>query len=142
MVVVQAVHFRKDGVAAGHEMAFHDLRDFLQVGDHFRIAGGFRQGDADVGAHVETEGLRLHEQAGTGDDAVGFQALDALMDGRAGDAAFTGDFQERHPRVLDEEGQNFLVDLVDVIRSHKTYRDYCLKLTTTKVKIFFKSCSF
>ena len=118
MVVVQAVHLGQDGIAAGHEMAFHNLRNLLQVGDHLRIAGGFRQGDADEGANVEAEGLRLNEQAGPGDDSVGFQALDPLVDGRAGDAAFTGDLQERHPCVLDEEGQDFLVDLVDVISCH------------------------
>ena len=62
--------------------------------------------------------IRLDEQAGPGDDPVRFQALDPLVDGRAGDAAFTGNLQERHPRVLDEEGQDFLIDLVDVISCH------------------------
>ncbi len=137
MVVVQAVHFREDGVPSGYEMTLDDFGDFLELGDDFGVAGGLRQGDADVGAHIEAEGLRFHQQPGSGDHSVRFQTLDPLMDGGAGDAAFTGDLQEGHPGVLDKEGQDFLVDLVDVIgSSHRTGR-LLFQTNRYKIKKFF-----
>ena len=59
------------------------------------------------------------------------------MDGGAGDAAFAGDLQERHPGVLDKEGQDFLVDLVDVIGcSHRSGR-LLFQTNRYKIKKFF-----
>ena len=57
-------------------------------------------------------------EAGAGDDAVRLQALHPLVDGRAGNAAFAGDLEERHPRVLHEGGEDLLVDLVEMVLGH------------------------
>ena len=74
-------------------LAFDDLGDLLKVGDDLGILVGLGEGDADEGADVQSDGLGFDQQAGAGDDTVGFQALDTLVDGRAGDTALAGNLQ-------------------------------------------------
>ena len=112
-------------------MTLHNFRNLLQVGDDFRILGAFRQGDAHKGAYIQAQGLGFYLQAGTRDDTVGLQTLEALVNGGTGNAAFAGNFQKRHTGILDKVGQDFLVHSVDVVTGHTTY---ILKLTATKIQ--------
>ena len=118
VVVVQAVELGQDGVFAGHKMTLHNFGNLLQVGNHLRVFGRLGKGDANKGAHVQTQGLRLYLQTGPRNNPVGFQSLVALVDGRTGNAAFTGNFQEGHTGVFDKVRKNFLIYLVYVITGH------------------------
>ena len=82
-------------------MTLHNLGNLLEVGNDLGVFGRFGKGDAHEGAHIQTQGLGLYLQAGTRDNAVGLQPLVALVDGRTGNAAFTGNFQERHTGVFN-----------------------------------------
>ena len=58
--------------------------------------------DADVGADVEAHHLGVDDQAAPENHARLVELADALVNGGAGDAAFAGDLQKRHARILDE----------------------------------------
>jgi hypothetical protein len=140
VVVVEAVEFHQKGVFAGYEMAFDDFGYLAQGGDDFVILAGFREGDADEGADVEAEGLGFDQQPGSGNDAIGFQSFHALVDGCAGNAAFTGDLKERHSRILYEEAENLLVSCVDVVICHSSLQ--FISLVFAKITKLFKKRIF
>ena len=110
------------------EMTFDDFGNLFKVGDDLGIFGRFRKGNADIGAYVQTDGLRLDEQPASGDDAGVLQALDPLVDGSARNTAFPGDFKVRHPGVFHQEGEDLLIDLVDVVTGH------CLQILTNRMQ--------
>ena len=118
MIVIQAIHLQEKGGAPGYKMALYDFGDMLDGLDNLGVFVRFGKGHADKGAHIQPQRLGLHQQAGTGNDAIVFQALDTLMNGRSAHATFTGNLQIRHPGVLDQERKNFLIDGINLITGH------------------------
>ena len=110
MLVVKTVHLQEKGRLARHEVALHDLGDVLEGGDDIRVLVVLGQVHADERADVESERIRLDDHPRTGDDTVALHLVDALVDGSPGDAAFAGDFQERHAGIVDQVGKDFPVD--------------------------------
>ena len=118
VVVVEAIDLGEDGIFPRNEVTFDNFRNLLEIGDDLLVLAGLGEGNADEGTDIQAEGLGFHEEAGAGDDPVRLEALHPLVDRRAGHAAFTGDFQERHPRVFHEGGEDLLVDLVEMVLGH------------------------
>ena len=115
MIVVRAVELDQQGMLAGDEVTLHHLGYLLEVLYHLVVLVGLRERDTHEGADIETEGLRLHQKAGAGDDAHVLHLLDPLMNGRTGDSALTGYLQKRHPGVLDQKGKDSLVYSVQLV---------------------------
>jgi hypothetical protein len=71
-----------------------------------------------VGADVEAHHLGVDDQAAPENHARLVELADALVNGGAGDAAFAGDLQKRHARILDEVFEDLAVDRVQCGFSH------------------------
>lgn len=115
VVVVAAEEFDEEGVVAGDEVAFDDFGDVLYFFDDGFVGVGVVEYDADEGADGVAEGVGFDDETGAFDDAGVLHFFDPLVDGGPGDAAFTGDFEERNACVADEVGEDFAVDVVDLV---------------------------
>lgn len=118
MVIVEAIDFQQESGFASDEMAFYDFRYIPEGFHHFVVLICLRERNAHECAYVQSERLRFYKQAGAGDDAVILKPLDSLMDSSARHATLACDFQERHSGVINQEREDFLVDLINVITSH------------------------
>ena len=75
---------------------------------------GILQTDPDIGANVEPECFRIDDQPAAEDHPRLVELADALVDGRARNAALACDFEERHPRILDKEFEDLSIDRIQV----------------------------
>ena len=121
VLVVAAEEFDEEGVVAGDEVAFDDLGDVLYFLDDGFVGVGVVEYDADEGADGVAEGIGLDDEAGALDDAGVLHFFDPLVNGGAGDAAFAGNLEEGYAGVADEVGEDFAVDVVDLV-FHGGYR--------------------
>ena len=99
-------------------MRLDDLGDFPQFLDGLFQQLRVLERDADVGADVEAHHLGVDDQAAPENHARLVELADALVNGGAGDAAFAGDLQKRHARILDEVFEDLAVDRVQCGFSH------------------------
>jgi hypothetical protein len=57
------------------------------------------------------------------------------VDGCAGNTAFAGDLEEGHSCILDQEGKDLLVGLINVIAGHNLR---IITMSVAKIEIIFK----
>ena len=110
--VVHAVEFHEDVARSGDEMRLHDFGDFLELLHGLLEQLRVFERDADVGADVEAHHLGVYDQAAAQDHARIVELADALVDRSARDAAFAGDLEKRHARILDQVFEDLAVDCV------------------------------
>ena len=83
VVVVAGKEFDEDVVAAGVVVTFDYLGDALELLDDMAHRRRVAQIKPDIRTGLVAYGFGIDETLRAGDDAVGYQSLDALMDGCA-----------------------------------------------------------
>ena len=109
MLVVARVEFHQDGVRAGGEVAFHDFGNFVELVDRLLVHRAAFELDADVGASAETQKLRTHLIAASGDDALFDHAHDTLMDGSARHTAMCSNLLETAAGVDGDDSKDLTI---------------------------------
>ena len=93
-------------------MCLHDFGDLLELLHGLLEQLRVFERDADVGADVEAHHLGVYDQAAAQDHARIVELADALVDRSTRDAAFAGDLEKRHARILDQVFEDLAVDCV------------------------------
>ena len=107
--VVDAVELHHKVVRARDVVTLDNLGDVLELLDGVLLARDIVHADRDEGTHIEAERLGCYHQAAALNDAHILQLADALVDGRARDAALAGNLKEGRAGVLDKKTKNLLI---------------------------------